>query len=197
MTVVLLTTEHVFDLLGYSFHMCSHRDHEMSQTWVTLIQKQRVLLNLMCHTHVSAIFGSAEACLPHHTWQNKRLCWRASVMFGLKFCYHMFCHAIAIFTLKLRWESSICLASVTLFIPSSTPMAFFFFQWLPHCVSTALSNFYPKKKPAPNVSLINESHSWVWFITDLTHRLTSVGWGPCWGEVHKNLPTPEQKPSVR
>lgn len=31
------------------------------------------------------------------------------------------------------------------------------------------------KKKNPNVSLISKSHSLVWFITDLTHRLTSVG----------------------
>lgn len=104
-----------------------------------------------------------------------------------------------VFTRKLRWDSVICLASVTLFIPLR-PMAFFhFYSTVSLCLNS--TRYQKKKKTVPNVSLINASHSKVWFITDLTHRCTCVGEvgveGPVEGKFIKNLPTPEQKPSVR
>ena len=51
-----------------------------------------------------------------------------------------------VFTWKLRWDSVICLASVTMFIPLQ-PMVFFAFIQLSHCVSTALAT--KKKKNCP------------------------------------------------
>lgn len=65
-----------------------------------------------------------------------------------------------------------------LVIAQSSPQSllFFFFSQSSHSVPTViglvLSGRY--QKTAPNVSLINDSCGWVWFITDLTHWLAHV-----------------------
>jgi len=122
-------------------------------------------------------------------------------MLGWLYCTGCFCYAIAISTQKLRWDIS--LTNVTLCtLPTPThglrlyPPVWFRLR------SLAFSSF-PSKKTASNVSLVKESHGWVWFITGLTHmcRWFWESEGPAEGKFINNknkLPfTTEQEECVR
>lgn len=96
---VALTTANVFGKLlvkSHSSRTCSKTWYHFARTTHTQTKTMRYLRHeslwsrnsefsekLMRHTHVRAIFGSAEACPPHHTGEKKRLCWRANTMSGL------------------------------------------------------------------------------------------------------------------
>lgn len=146
----------------------------MSLTWVTLIQKQSVLFNLMHHTHVRAISGSAEACL--HTAQTIMLMCQYTVWIQL-----IMPQFIRLLLYKRHFytktpERLICwLSGAALCMPLHNHF-FSSFQCLGLC---------------PHVSLKHESY----YVCDSLH-ISDIcgwywGWGPSWREVHKNLSTTE------